>query len=175
MGGVVDLNAADSERSLAESTPSAIFKKGLSSVDGGGSEGGVGTVVVACISDCHMSNAAFIRLVVVDWDGALVGEDVPIDDEVDTVGVQDRFNRLAHELTLEHGRIAGGVHGHVEHDDHPRSGLTVQVAGKVRLQPRLLERAGGEARVTRESDDEGGTNDLQNDGKTAYHASIKVE
>lgn len=161
MGGIVDLNAADTKRGLAESTPSAVLEIRLSSIDRGGSEGGIGTKIVACISDGHVGDTARVRFVVVDRDGAFVSEHVSVDDEVNSIGIEDGFNRLAHEFTLEHGGVTGGVHGDIEHDDHPRSLCAVKVAGEVRFQPVLLERAGREAGVTRESNDESGANNLR--------------
>ena len=127
MGGVVDLDAAHAERGLAESAPTTVLHESFGAIDGSASEGRVCTKVISSIAQSDVSGTTRIGFVVVDRHRALVGDDMAIDNKVDAVGIEDGLQSLAHELSLKHCGTVGGVHRHIEHNDHPRSGLAIQL------------------------------------------------
>ena len=89
---------------------------------------------------------------VVHRDRALIGVNVAVDDDVHAVLVEQRLHRLTHQLSLIDGIGAGGIHGHVKGDHHPRSFLAVDAFGEVFRQPLVLQRPRHEPGVARQRD-----------------------
>ena len=127
---VQQLEVADAERALAERGPFEVRRRPPR----------VRVLAVAAVAEVHVDGAAGIDVVVVDAPRvrALVGVDVPREDDVDAVLVEERLVGPAHELGLVVVRAVAVVEGRVHHDDDPGRARPVHFF-QVFCEPRPLE------------------------------------
>ena len=127
LGGTHDVQTSDTERSLSESGIRRLRSDPWH----------ISVLVVACVTENQVSNAARIDGVVVHRIGSLIGMDVSVHHDIHTVLVEKRLVIPSEDLSLLVVAGVGAVKWDVDLDHDPRSAVTVYLR-KVSCQPLIL-------------------------------------